>query len=1078
MIPLLIGAACFIAAWRTLMARTSGNAWQREFTGFRAAAWVGVIAGLVLFQLWLRADDIARYRFTLAGLRFAITDDQDRPLTAPLRVSGDYDEADLYIPGAGDADVARLRPTGDSAGSVLIDLPADAGAIALVEERRPLGRSRWRIPDARQLLAGDTVVITARGAVHRLVVRVLPDTLTMLGLRLPIPWADRHAIAVAAVGEGAVAGGAIESRSDHAESVGERAGGAGPTAGGPGTGRVVLPSSGIGFAHRLRGARPSFFARSYPLADVVAALDTAAVWGLPPLTSFFFYDGDRLFLADVDSEVEIAGAAPNVVRGSSPPRLERGGRTGRRILVAAMPLRDYPELRLALPERYGIRPLRTVSLAVRGEWLDATFAHPEVQALDRAALEEIRLPAGSGDSDAYRIRVSHARNPLVRQAVVFESPSRLFAAASQGVLTLDQNPRAQGYDLVTPAGLAHAQTGRPVPLGSRERSILLRVDGQATSPGFWLVHLALFLLAGSVFYFRRLPAPVFTLAIAAVGFGALRVLLGVSATLEPPFVQEAHQIGLWLVPVLPWAVVLAAEAARAGRLRGFAFHVVYALAVATVTLVVFADSPAKQLVLTAVPLLLLAFAARRGFPASAQGSRLAKSARTGARPAEPSARRKRVRAVVSRHVWGWSLGAALLLLRVLFDLIGWREGIMLGGTRIAVSVLYTPLALATLAFVLHRHGRRIAVDASRRAVFVARAYADVAAFLLLAFVGTSFWISDFGIVLVGLPGVLLLLLLVATRWTRGLGAAAAASAALPLVLFILIQAAPAVLQPVWGASGQPEGRMGEWNRNELLLLERGDPHALRRIGQRRSEALAVMRETMRSYTRGNWFGKGFLNGRVSPEIQETATREHLVSALLASQWGAAGVGGLVALLTIPLLLLGMTAVLPGASAARPVARLGAVLFGGLYIPSLVLPAPFGALFVGLASSALLLTFWLSVRHADAPAPAADDRPADIAQTEPPPFNGLLAALLLLTFSCAGLYMVLANYGLAFFTGKNVYLLGLDSVSDALEGAILLAGGAAALSWGRPAPAASEDRALRPVPRRLSGTRHRNPVVTR
>jgi hypothetical protein len=62
-----------------------------------------------------------------------------------------------------------------------------------------------------------------------------------------------------------------------------------------------------------------------------------------------------------------------------------------------------------------------------------------------------------------------------------------------------------------------------------------------------------------------------------------------------------------------------------------------------------------------------------------------------------------------------------------------------------------------------------------------------------------------------------------------------------------------------------------------------------------------------------------------------------------------------------------------------------------------------------------------------------------------PFPAMAAAMLLLTLVCAGLYMVLANYGLVFFTGKNVYLLGLDSVSDTLEAILLLAGAAALLA---------------------------------
>jgi hypothetical protein len=44
---------------------------------------------------------------------------------------------------------------------------------------------------------------------------------------------------------------------------------------------------------------------------------------------------------------------------------------------------------------------------------------------------------------------------------------------------------------------------------------------------------------------------------------------------------------------------------------------------------------------------------------------------------------------------------------------------------------------------------------------------------------------------------------------------------------------------------------------------------------------------------------------------------------------------------------------------------------------------------------------------------------------------------LFVFGLVSMYMVLANANLGIFTGKNVYLLGLDSVSDVLEGAVLL-----------------------------------------
>jgi hypothetical protein len=370
---------------------------------------------------------------------------------------------------------------------------------------------------------------------------------------------------------------------------------------------------------------------------------------------------------------------------------------------------------------------------------------------------------------------------------------------------------------------------------------------------------------------------------------------------------------------------------------------------------------------------------------------------------------------------------------------------MIGGTRLAVSVLHTPLTLIALALVLHHHDVRIANAAgTTRARVVFRALADVLAFVVLAFAGVAFWISDFGILLVGVPGVLLMLAILGARWTRGLSYAATAAFALPLLLFLLLQSAPGLLHPVWRGAGGAEGRMGEWNRNELLLLERGDPGALRHIGQRRSEALAVMRETMRSYTRGNWLGRGFLEGRVSNEIKDTSTREHTVGALLASQWGLAGTLGLVFLLLALIAPIARASVLPETGDAQRMLRAGAATFGFLLLPAFALPTPFGAVFTALTCAGIIAAFALAFSSETKRDETTPRDPRD--EFRPLPANVLLAALALLTVTCSGLYMILANYGLAFFTGKNVYLLGLDSISDALEATILLAGAAAALAW--------------------------------
>jgi hypothetical protein len=998
MIPLLIGVIALLAARRAL----------RDEHASHPARWVAVIAALTLLQLWSGRADLTRYRITLLGLRHAVADEDGAPLAAAIRVGGDYDEADLFVPGAG-GEVARLEPRGDPALTQVVATAADdAGAVLAVEERGRLGRVRWRVLGGAPLAAGDTITIRGGGRVIHLTIGTVPDTLALAGLAIPLPWTERHAL--------------------------EAAGG----------GRVVLPAARRQLLRRLRGAHPSVFARAYPIADVVQAIDPEAT-ALTALGSFLFYDRGRLSLADLDAEVET----------TTPTTLAVWTREdgGRRVLVAGLPLRDFREPDLTLPERYGIRPLRTLRFDLHGRWLDALLAAPEIQTFDRAALETMRLPDDDAVTATYRVRVSHARNSMVREAVVFDAPPRSFAAGSQAVLALPEDARAGSFEIVTPSGAARWETGRPLPLGTPDRALLVRVDGQATSAGFWLVHLLLFAGAGTLLRARRPRGAPLALAVLAIGLLSVRLLLGMTALVEFPFVAEAHQIGLWLLPVVPWVVVTAGEAAA--RWRGYLsadpgwrFHAVYTTALVALSVALFDGTPAKQLVLALVPAAVFA-------------TYLLAGTRRPVWLRIPSSLR-RLPAWVGSDV---GLGAALLASRVLLDLFGWREGMRIGGTRIAVSVVYVPVALCILAWLVRRWDQRLRDAASHgdaRALSRSALHALVSlgAFIGLAFVAVAAWISDFGIVLVGLPGVLLLIAALGIRWTpAGLqGRLAALTYVLPLVLFVLLQTAPALLVPAAANVRRSDVRMSEWNRNELLLLERGDPHSLRLIGQRRSEALAVMRETMRSYTRGNWFGRGFLDGRVSHELEDTATREHAVSALLAAQWGLAGAVGLVLLLLG--CLLPVARMLPDddhGGRARTTVRDAAILLAVLVVAAAVLPSPFDLALVLLSALALLAAAW-SAPFADRTTPDTGLAPA---AASPLSHASLVAALALLAFAGAGLYMVLANYGLVFFTGKNVYLLGLDSVSDALEGMVLLALGAAGVAR-LPVPV-PQLRAARPVP---------------
>ncbi len=894
---------------------------------------------------------------------------------------------------------------------------------------------------------------------------------------------------------------------------------------------AVLPYPDGAGTMGLLPSRPGIYQRTYPLADLAAAMGPNDQ-SLDRLRSFLYYDDEgaaRLAVLDAEVEAFSADGTAKVPIGAAPAWTRTDGQ--RSVTVAGLPHRDFPDSRLAAGERYGARPLRTFRVVADGDWVTVRGARTEVHDIEVAGLPPARILPSTfatgleGDVRLHAVRLAAGDGSAVSAGLTFSSPSNGFAAAGQAVLRLPEGPATGWFELLAPSGQASWRTGRPFTLSDGQRGLLVRVDGFAASGGFMLLLALLFVAAAAPFAFIGTTAAVRAVAFAALGLAALRALLSVSAMVRYPFVDEGHQIGLWLIPALPWfACVLGRTAAgrtlaaRPGALpppvdamagdgagsteqrapdsaatsvwsgialpRAWDRSIVATLALGGVLVVLavalFPASRAKQFVLAAGVVVVAAPAmlsalwpawldARRwrklGLRLAATCGRTVAACRRIAGAPLP----KTARALAGKlgHVLGSTAllrrpasscpgiawGVAILLLRLLLDAFGFREQMPIGGTRIGLSVIFTPLALTVFAILAARQYRRITgtdSDASGGRQGTARPVArpstrrgraavallDLCAYLTFAYAATSWRISDFGIMFTTLPGPLVVLALAAMAYARrterrgGTGTGFALLGALPLLLFALLQAAPALARPFLPDLEGPRSGLEEWSRNDLLLLERGDPEALGLIGESRSEALAVMRETMRSYTRGNWSGQGFLEGRVSPQIRTTATREHVVTGLLASQWGAPGTLGLLALLAAAL------------------------------VP--VLPAS---------------RFRFSAHGAQRRAPGDD-----VGQRDTPPHAGrrnpinswsrperMLAATALLTFSTAGAYMILANYGLVMFTGKNVYLLGLDSLGDTLEALFLLGLAAGALGWSergraqaKAVPAVPAVAALRPA----------------
>ena len=1063
MTVLLLGlATLFGAGWMT----------RRSAPGRRSCLWVLAIGVLTAGQTCWQRDRLASYQVRLLGQRFQPGNDG---LVA--EVSGDRDRADYYLPGAGNDPVAVLQL--DSAGGVAVRAPAPTSAAAVAVVTTP---RRWR--------GGDRVVLGSVPVEPGDRIRVGGDGATEVFTfaRSRVSLLQRARI-----------GG---TRDQLVLGTGDAGDAGGPAA-------IVPYPEGAGVLGLLP-RRPGVYQRTYPLAELAAAggFDGPGVAGL---RSFLYYREGSARLAVLDDLVEVLspdGTAKAPVESAS--AWPGSGRTPV-VTVAGLPYRDFPDPGLAAGERYGARPLRSFRARVDGEWITVQGARAEVHSIETvglppATLAPSALAGGSGGgSMLHLVRLAVGDAPEGPAGLTLASPSNVFAAAGEAVLRLPQVPSAGWFELLSPSGQARWETGRPFTLSDGEKGLLLRVDGLAASWSFLLLLTLLFLLAAAPFVLVETTGAVRGLALAALGIAALRVLLSLSAMARYPFVDEGHQIGLWLVPALPWFVCALGRkrgetSAADGAGLAAATHAAATpppgagrrdvrpsapwsaranLAAAALgapliflAAALFPTTPAKSLVLSAAVVCAAVIALlpmERSLLAFGRGAarlrRLAKALPARLRKTAPS--------------WpGAAVGLAIVAGRVVLDAAGFREQIALGGTRIGISVLHTPVALIAFALLASAHHRRVAGAARARVApaedgraaptedcraapaedaraapmedcraapaedaraapmedcraapaedartaptepagwgrTAGRSLIDLCAFLAFAYVGTSVAVSDFGIAFTTLPGPLVVLALLGTSWerakaqgrpdgdgkrTESIRAApgswrqakvadrrAALLAALPLILFATLQAAPGLLRPFLPDTEGPRSGLEEWSRNELLLLERGDPDALRLIGESRSEALAVMRETMRSYTRGNWLGQGFLEGRVSSQIRTTATREHAVTGLLASQWGAPGTLGLLALLA--------AVVRPLAPAARS---------------------------------------WSSRAH-------------------------FVSATALLTFSTAGLYMVFANYGWAMFTGKNVYLLGLDSLGDTLEALALLGVAAAGLAAAALARPESADR---------------------
>lgn len=687
-------------------------------------------------------------------------------------------------------------------------------------------------------------------------------------------------------------------------------------------------------------------------------------------------------------------------------RVERGGETVA-AFAAEHPVPATFDLSLELALGGVLRSQRRDRLLVGDGQVEVRFAEPWRWALT--------VPPQEPEQDlALVVPATFAH----RQMIELPEPSSRFRGLAA---RYRYDRRTDAASLTFLGDTQEIVPGELYALGTGRNRMLLRPDRQSF-PWRLLWDLALLTLFLAVFLGRGVAAHAGLAAVVGpVGvLLAHRLLFSHKAATQPPdFALEPFQearLALWLVPALlvaAWALawLLRREVAPAGGEEavpvpvGASFRATLGrlawplggLAAASLgCLAVGAGGGGARRALALLPLLLAALLV------------LAAAALRHPRAAAALAR-VQAEGLPWRAWWIAPLGLAVLLVRWLGDLLGMPETLRLPlvDFRLLWTVLQLPVAAAAVGLTLHALRRQLArlggegTDLRSDLLAWLRDLGALAAFLLLAFLAVGLAVGDTGLVIVhALPAVVAMLLLLEgpprltgrSRGQRLAAGGAVALAALPLVVVLAVNAYPEKLVRLVG-----------WGAGVERAEAEGAAATAAPVRDRAAQLGATRSQQMfRLYMLAN---PGLLREvGLRPAERVAVHYETLQSyAGLGGTWGR------------------------GYLAAELPRHLGTTYLSDL-VPMVFVLTELGK--VGLLGLALLYLALLAAPPLAARAGAGD---------APLGRQGLhVAFVALLALALPSLYMILANLNLVLFTGKNLALLSLSSLSDVLQSGGLLA----------------------------------------